>query len=151
MSVGSICQRDVVSIRPDEDLVDAARLMRERHVGYLVVVEPAAQGSGDRVVGVVTDRDIVVTVVAREVDPHSLAVGDVMTRELLVAEESASIEATLRHMRELGVRRVPVVNDRGNLTGVMSVDDALDAVADQLNSIAGSIRNELRIERYVRP
>ena len=149
MTVGRICQRNVVTIGPDEDLTAAARLMREKQVGYLVVVEPVP--AGGKVVGVLTDRDIVVSVVAREVNPTALTVRDVMTRNPLLADESAPVEATLRNMREVGVRRVPVTDAHGCVTGVLSVDDALDALADQLNSIAGSIRNEQRIERFVRP
>ena len=147
MNAGSVCKRAVVTVAPTDDIVGAAHVMREKHVGYLIV----AESPDDRkVVGVLTDRDIVVAVLAREVDAHALKVGDVMTRDPLLADEGQSIETVLRHMREAGVRRVPVVDRSGALTGVLSIDDVLEQIADQLLNIAGSIRNEQRMERVVR-
>ncbi len=151
MNAGSVCKRGVVTVAPLDDLVAAAHLMREKHVGYLIVSEAAGPAHKEsRVVGVLTDRDIVVAVLAQEVDAHALKVGDVMTRDPLLIEEGQSIEAVLRHMREAGVRRVPVVDRSGALTGVLSIDDVLESIAEQLINIAGSIRNEQRMERAVR-
>ena len=147
MNAGSVCKRGVVTVTPTDDLIAAAHVMRERHVGYLIVSEASQK---TRVVGVLTDRDIVVAVLAQEVDARALKVGDVMTRNPLVIEEGQSIEAVLRHMREAGVRRVPVVDRSGALTGVLSIDDVLERIAEQLINIAGSIRNEQRMERVVR-
>jgi CBS domain-containing protein len=144
MNAGSVCKRGVVTVAPTDDLIAAAHLMREKHVGYLIVSETR------RVVGVLTDRDIVVAVLAQEVDARAVKVGDVMTRDPLLVEEGQSIEAVLRHMREAGVRRVPVVDRSGALTGVLSIDDVLERMAEQLIDIAGSIRNEQRMERAVR-
>lgn len=144
MNAGSVCKRGVVTVAPTDDLIAAAHLMREKHVGYLIVSQSS------RVVGVLTDRDIVVAVLAQEVDAHALKVGDVMTRNPLLIDEDQSIEAVLRHMREAGVRRVPVVDRSGALTGVLSIDDVLERIAEQLINIAGSIRNEQRMERAVR-
>ena len=147
MNAGSVCKRGVVIAAPTDDLIAAAHVMREKHVGYLVVCEASQSG---RVVGVLTDRDIVVAVLAQEVDARALKVGDVMTRDPLVIDEGQSIEVVLRHMREAGVRRVPVVDRSGALTGVLSIDDVLERIAEQLINIAGSIRNEQRMERAVR-
>lgn len=150
MNVGDLSQRNVVTILAGAGLTAAAQLMRAEHVGFLVVVEPALHDDGLNVVGVLTDRDIVVAVVAREADPHALTVADVMTRDPLLAKQAASVEATLRFMHEVGVRRVPVLNATGQLVGVMALDDALGAIAQQLNDIAGAIRNEQQVERCVR-
>lgn len=147
MNAGSICKRGVVTVTPTDDLITAAHVMREKHVGYLIVSEARQHG---RVIGVLTDRDIVVAVLAQEVDARAVKVGDVMTRDPLVIDEAQSIEAVLRHMREAGVRRVPVVDQSGALTGVLSIDDVLECIAEQLINIAGSIRNEQRMERAVR-
>ncbi len=144
MNAGSVCKRGVVTVAPTDDLIAAAHVMREKHVGYLIVSEAS------RIVGVLTDRDIVVAVLAQEVDARALKVGDVMTRDPLLIDEGQSIEAVLRHMREAGVRRVPVVDPCGALTGVLSIDDVLERIAEQLINIAGSIRNEQRMERAVR-
>ena len=150
MNVGQICHRQVITVKTADELTAAARAMRESHVGYLVVVEGKPGTDAPRVVGVLTDRDIVTTVVARAVDPNTLTVGDVMTRDPVVVLDSDSIDATLKRMRQSGVRRTPVVDAAQRLVGVLSIDDMLDIVADQLNSIAGSIRNEQRIERTLR-
>jgi CBS domain-containing protein len=149
MNAGSVCKRGVITVAPTDDLIAAAHVMREKHVGYLIVLEGLSARSR-RVVGVLTDRDIVVAVLAQEVDAHALKVGDVMTRNPLLIEEEQSIEAVLCHMREAGVRRVPVVDRSGALSGVLSIDDVLEMIADQLLNIAGSIRNERRMERAVR-
>ena len=149
MNAGSVCKRAVVTVTPTDDLIAAAHLMREKHVGFLIVSEKT-QYTGKRVVGVLTDRDIVVAVLAQEVDAHALKVGDVMTRDPLLIEEGQSIEAVLHHMHEAGVRRVPVVDRSGALSGVLSIDDVLESIAEQLINIAGSIRNEQRMERAVR-
>jgi CBS domain-containing protein len=147
MNAGSVCKREVVTVTPTDDLIAAAHVMREKHVGYLIVCEASRN---KRVAGVLTDRDIVVAVLAQEVDARILKVGDVMTRDPLVIDEGQSIEAVLRHMREAGVRRVPVVDGAGALSGVLSIDDVLERIAEQLLNIAGSIRNEQRMERAVR-
>ena len=106
MNAGSVCKRGVVTVAPTDDLVAAAHVMREKHVGYLIVAESTVHNR--KVIGVLTDRDIVVAVLAQEVDAHTLKVGDVMTRHPLIIDEGQSIEAVLRHMREAGVRRVQI-------------------------------------------
>ena len=151
MNAGSVCKRGVVTVAPTDDLIAAAHVMREKHVGYLIVSERSErEENSKRIVGVLTDRDIVVAVLAQEVDARALKVGDVMTRDPLLIEEGQSIEAVLRHMREAGVRRVPVVDRSGGLSGVLSIDDVLERIAERLIDIAGSIRNEQRMERAVR-
>ena len=150
MIVGNVCQTEVVTIGSDETLSVAAHVMREQHVGLLVVVAPA-ESNGDRhPIGVLTDRDIVTAALAKDADVRTLKVGDVMTRNPLLADEGHPLEATLRFMRDLGVRRVPVVGSRGQLTGVLSLDDVLDAFASQLTNVADAIRNEQSRERATR-
>jgi CBS domain-containing protein len=151
MNVGDICTREVVTVREFDELTAAAQLMREQHVGLLIVVEPMVAASAFKPVGVLTDRDIVVAVVARETDPRSLRVGDLMTRQPLVVEEGASIGAALGEMRRLGVRRMPVVGRGGELVGIVSLDDILGSISQELLDLAGSIRNEVRVERALRP
>jgi CBS domain-containing protein len=102
-------------------------------------------------VGVVTDRDIIVGVIARGADPRALTVGDVMTPRPVVARESSSVSWAVRQMRGIGVRRLPVVDLADHLVGVLSLDNVLDAMAGELLDVAGSIRNERRIESEIRP
>jgi CBS domain-containing protein len=126
--------------------------MRAEHIGYVIVVEPDPTAhDAVKPVGVLTDRDIIVSVVAREADPNALRVGDVMTRQLVVAQESSSVGWAVREMRRMGVRRLPVVDLAGHLVGVLSLDNVLDALAAELLDVAGSIRNERRIESELRP
>jgi CBS domain-containing protein len=152
MYVGSICERNVVTASERDDLTTTAQLMRVRHIGYIIVVEmdPLVKGAA-KPVGVLTDRDIIVSVIARGADPRALRVGDVMTRQPVVAQEHASIGAAVREMRRIGVRRLPVVDLAEHLVGVLSLDDVLDALAGELLDVVGSIRNERRIESELRP
>ncbi len=151
MNAGQMCKRDVVTVREFDDLTAAAQLMREKHIGYLVVVEPNIGDGTLEPVGVLTDRDIVVGVVAGQVDPRSLRVGDVMTRQPVLAGESSSIESALNDMRRIGVRRLPIVGQSGQLIGVLSLDDVLDALARQMAAVSGSISHELQMENALRP
>ena len=151
MSVGDICRRDVVTITPDAGLCDAARVMREQHVGFLVVVGTTAEHGDRQVQGVLTDRDIVVTVVGRDAEPKDLKVMDIMSRNPLLIAEGDSVAGALGLMRADSVRRVPVVGNRNQLVGVLSIDDVLDVLANQLSTISGALRGEQAHERVMRP
>lgn len=150
MKVRDICKRQVVTVRPQDELLSAARVMRNKHVGYLVVVEPGLKAATIKPVGVLTDRDLVVSVMAREVNPATLCVSDVMTRELVAACEDDALRVALAQMRRLGVRRLPVIGEYGELTGVISLDDIIDALALELSAVAGSIRAEQQVEQALR-
>ena len=148
MTIGSICTHRVITVDRQIDIAAAAAVMRENHIGYLIVTDAAAGGSSP--VGVLTDRDIIVKVMAKDVDPHTLTVGDVMTPEPLTAAEDDAISETLHRMRRLGVRRVPVVGARGQVSGVLSIDDVVDHLVGQLTDVAGSVRNVLKLEETLR-
>lgn len=150
MNVGKISRRDVVTVRPQDELLSAARLMREKHVGYLVVVEPAVAEKTWRPVGVLTDRDLVVTVMAREADARTLRVEDVMTRNPVTARLSDSVAQVVREMRRIGVRRLPVTGALGELAGVIALDDIVEALAAQLEDVAVSIRAGQKVESSLR-
>ncbi len=150
MNIADIYKHAPVTIHESEDLSAAARLMRERHIGYLVVVEPYLSGAV-KPVGVLTDRDIVISVIAKGADPRELRVGDVMTRKPVMIDESKTLAAALGEMRRIGVRRIPVVGALGELLGVLSLDEVLDALAEELLGVVGSIRSELRVEGALRP
>jgi len=151
MQTGTICQRLVFTVRPADEITHAAQLMREKHVGFLVVVEPDRLTGSPRPVGVVTDRDIVVGVVARGVDPSVVRVSDLMTCNPITARESDSMEVALQKMRRAGVRRLPIANDRGELSGVLAIDDVLAVIACDVQDIASAIRTERQIEGTARP
>lgn len=147
MNVGQVCGRNVVTVLPDSDLTAAAALMREKHVGYLVVVESEWMR---RPIGVLTDRDIVVSVVAKKADPALLTVGDVMTARVVSTEEQSPVDAALAQMRRNGVRRLPVLAENGEVTGVLSIDDALQTIMTELQNAAGSISLQREVERAAR-
>lgn len=151
MKVGDICTRTVVTVPEFDDLMAAAQLMRKKHIGYLVVVQPNVEDGTVTPVGVITDRDIVIKVIARDTDARSLRVGDVMTRQPVISREDSSVAVALHYMREIGVRRVPVVNQAGRLVGVLSLDDVLDALAEELMDVASAIRHELKVESALSP
>ncbi len=151
MNTGQLCNRKPITVRKSDELVKAAQLMREKHIGYLVVVEPDIATQSMRVVGVLTDRDIVISVVARETDPRALQVGDVMTQQPVTIDATQPLEKAVREMRRIGVRRLPVIGQLGELCGVLSIDDVLEVLAGELQNVAGSIRNERVIEGSLRP
>lgn len=150
MKVGKICERRAVTLRAEASLTAAARMMREHHIGYLIVVSPGSSAELVRPVGVLTDRDIVVTVVAKETDPRALTAGDIMNMQPVTVSESDAIEDALQLMRRMGVRRLPVVGSTGDLVGVLSLDDVIDALAAEIANVAGTIRNERQIEGVIR-
>ena len=151
MKTGQLCNRNPTTVRKSDDLIRAAQIMREKHIGYLVVVEPDTADQSLRPVGVLTDRDIVVSVVARETDPRALRVGDVMTQPSVTIDVTQPVEKALHEMRRIGVRRLPVTGPRGELIGVLSLDDMLEILAGELQNVAGSIQHERVIEGSLRP
>lgn len=149
MNVGSICNRRVITASPQLDIQAAAERMREEHIGFLVVVPEQPRGPQPPL-GVLTDRDIVVAVVAKRADPATLKVGDVMSIKPVVAAESDSVDLALRTMRRAGVRRLPVVNGRGEVVGILSLDDLLEFIAREMDSLSGAVRNGRQIEGVTR-
>jgi CBS domain-containing protein len=146
LTVGEICSRTVAVGYPSLALNEAARLMRARHVGCLVIVEELAVGES-LVVGVLTDRDIAMSVVAADRDPHTLRVGDVMTREVVMAREQDSLLDLLATMRRRKVRRIPVTGARDLLVGIVSLDDVLAVMAQQMQAIAAAVTAAASHER----
>lgn len=149
MKVKDLCQPEVVTVASDTAVVDAARLMRERHIGYLIVVD-RTDAAAKAPVGVLTDRDIVVEAVAQSVDPGRLLVGDIMSRRPVVIGEDVDLSLALERMRITGVRRLPVVDQGGALAGVLSLDQVIEALSADMHNVAASLRNEQRIERALR-
>jgi CBS domain-containing protein len=149
MTVGVICNPNVATIGRQAGIVEAAALMREDHVGDLVVVEH--RGGRTVPVGILTDRDIVVGVLAKRAVLDAVTVGDVMSRSLLTVRRNDSVELALREMRRIGVRRAPVVVADGGLIGILSIDDVIQNLAKQLGRLADLIRLEQTAEQTARP
>ena len=149
MDVNLLCNPNVATVGKRQGVAEAAAQMRDQHVGNLVVVEP--RGGALVPVGILTDRDIVVGVIAKGISPDALTVGDAMTREMLTVREDSSLEFALREMRRYGVRRAPVVRANGDLVGIIAVDDILQHLAVQLGRLADLIRVEQDAELRARP
>lgn len=150
LTVGDICSRSVAVGYPSLVVNEAARLMRARHVGCLVIVEEIAVGE-NLVVGILTDRDIAMAVVAADRDPHALRVGDVMTRDVVTAREHDSLLDLLATMRRRKVRRVPVSSARDMLVGIVSLDDVLAVMAEQMQAVAAAVGAATAHERTSLP
>jgi CBS domain-containing protein len=136
-TIGMICERNVICTGTDTTVQDAAKLMREHHVGSLVVVDVAA--GGRRPLGIVTDRDIVVEVSALDLDPKVMTVGDIASPRLVTVFEGEGLQETLAIMGRECVRRLPVVDDDGNLAGILAYDDLLMTLTRQLADAAVSL------------
>lgn len=149
MTVGAFCSRIVVFVGEDEGVVEAAKLMRTRHIGSLVVVGNPERGPYDPV-GMVTDRDLVIEVLAQGIDVGSVSVKDVMSSDPVVAREQDSLVDTLKRMRTRGVRRVPITDDDGQIVGVLSIDDVVSLLASELSDIDSVIQREQERERELR-
>lgn len=137
MSVGRICLRDVDLAEAGESVMEAARRMRARRVGTLVVVDEASVP-----IGLVTDRDLTVRVLAEGGDPRTTLVGEVMTREPRVVSEETAIEAALGLMKSGSFRRLPVVDRERKLVGIVSLDDVLALLAEEFALIGTLLERE---------
>jgi CBS domain-containing protein len=138
MGIGELCHRVVVTIQRQASAEDAARLMRASHIGNVVVVDGA---DSVRPVGMLTDRDIVVKIVAQGLTPAQTPVGSIMSTPVVaVREEDGFIEA-LDKMSARGVRRAPVVDADGRMCGLISVDDLVPLLARELAKIGALIRH----------
>ena len=152
MTIGEICSREVVFVRRNESVAEAAKLMREHHIGSLVVVDESA---GRRVpVGMITDRDIAVGVVALGLDPARAAVESSMRAQVVSVAETEGIGRAVALMRAQGVRRLPVVDASGALVGLLAADDLLDLFAEEISGLAAMVsrgEGRERAERRTAP
>lgn len=148
MPISEVCNREVVIVQPGDSILDAAQLMRQHHVGDVIVVQDL--GSRRIPVGIVTDRDLVVEIMAPELDPAALTVGDIMTQELATVNENASLFDAVELMRTKGVRRLPVTDAIGNLSGILTLDDLLELMAEEMSDLARSVTHEQKKEAVIR-
>lgn len=149
MTIGEFCNREVVIVLRNTSVHEVASLMRNNHVGDVVVVDETADGN--RPVGIVTDRDLVVEVLAEGVKPDAVTAGDVMSPELLTASEGDGLWQTMDRMRHRGVRRVPVVDSMGLLAGIMTADDMLELLGEEISMLVRVSTREQEREQQQRP
>jgi CBS domain-containing protein len=137
MSIESLLRRPVQTLPPDATCREAAQLLRDEGIGCVVVA------SEKRPLGIVTDRDLVVRVLASGRDPDKTALRDVMSGQPVFLAGERGIGQVVTTMREERVRRIPIVDAEGRLEGVVSLDDLLPLLAGQLADLAEAIRSEL--------
>ena len=144
MTAGEYCNREVVITGQDVSVTEAAMLMRQHHVGDLVVVEK--QGEKTLPVGIITDRDIVIEVIAKKADPDAVIIKDIMSTGLVTVEEKQALLDTLTLMQNQGVRRIIVVDAQGSLQGLLSADDAIELIAEAINNLTKLVKREISHE-----
>jgi len=149
MPISDVCMRDVVVASGDTTVREAARLMVQHHVGNLVVVQEEA-GGRTVPVGIITDRDIVRNVVAEALDAAVFTLGDLGARELVTAPEDQGVFECIEQMRINGIRRMPVVDRKGGLVGIISLDDLIQLLAEEMGEVAKLIAREQAHEAEIR-
>jgi CBS domain-containing protein len=139
-TTGEICSREVVYATRETTVQAAAKLMRHYHVGTVVVVDEL---TGQRMpIGIVTDRDVVVEVNAVDLNPNVITVGDIMAADLVTVREDEGLLEAMEIMRFKGVRRLPVVDRAGALVGIISIDDLLEVLAEEMTGMTRIVGRE---------
>ncbi len=140
MAIGFYCNREVVITGPETTVYEAAQLMRTHHVGTLIIAEK--EDSLTRPIGIVTDRDLVLGVMAPGLKPELILVSDIMAEKLHTVREEESLVETIRIMRGHGIRRIPVVDRQGTLQGIVSLDDLVVLLAEEMGELSKLIANQ---------
>ena len=149
MTISEACNREVIIMQRNESVMEAAKLMRRHHVGDIIVVD---ERNGNRIpVGIVTDRDIIVEIMATELDPKVITVGDIMTPELFTAKKSMELFEAIQFMRSKSIRRLPVVNEADELIGILTLDDVLELLAEEMLNLTKLIKYQQKKETEHRP
>jgi CBS domain-containing protein len=147
LKIRDIAVNEPVTALVNESIGTCARRMHDEHVGCLVVVEH--NDGSEFPVGMLTDRDIAIEIVAFGLDPATMTAGDVMSEKPAVVDEDDDLLAALAHMRERGVRRLPVVRPDGALAGMLALDNLLEALGEEFDGLVGVMRaqrtRELRL------
>jgi len=140
MSLERICSKTVVTISSDASVLEAAKLMHSKHIGCLVVADDS------RITGILTDRDIVLKLVASEKKPGETAVKTIMTSNPTMVNVNYDVLDAVRLMRNRGVRRLPVIDEHRHLLGIITMDDVLTAFGAEIGDLAGAVQKEFGLE-----
>lgn len=144
MDVSDICRREIVSLGADATPQSAAQAMRREHVGTVVVTDPRETG---RVMGILTDRDLVIDVMAAGRPAEAGTIGELCHADLVSVSVGASLRDAAEAMREAAVRRLFVMQADGGVLGVLSIDDVVEAMAGEFGALAGALREGIERER----
>lgn len=149
MLVGEYCNREVVVVEEEKSVTEAAAVMRQYHVGDVVICK--AKYGKQMPVGIITDRDIALEIVAKGTDPDSIRVGDAMSFDLTTVTEDDDLMHVIELMRDKGIRRVPVIDTDEALVGILTVDDIVDLLSEVLVDLAHLVDRQKRRETRLRP
>jgi CBS domain-containing protein len=136
MSIGDYSEKPAASVRGEETVRIASQRMKQEGLGSLVVVEEG------RPVGIVTDRDLVLGTLCSRLDPGSVNVAEVASRPLVTVAQEAPVREAVESMRRHAVRRLPVVDEKEQLVGIVAADDLLSLLAGELSGLAVAVRTQ---------
>lgn len=136
MSLGNLCRREVVVVSQGTPIKEAVKFMEEKNIGSVVVV------GGGKPLGIATDRDILLRVVNKGLDPEKSSVDDVMTKEIVTLKEGMGLFEALEQVKGKGIRRFPIVDAKGNLKGIMTLDDIIYLLGKEMADVASIIERE---------
>ncbi len=136
MSLGNLCRREVVVVSQGTPIKEAVKFMEEKNIGSVVVV------GGGKPLGIATDRDILLRVVNKGLDPEKSSVDDVMTKEIVTLKEGMGLFEALEQVKGKGIRRFPIVDASGNLKGIMTLDDIIYLLGKEMADVASIIERE---------
>jgi CBS domain-containing protein len=143
MDISNLCRREIISVSADASVREAALAMRTHHVGSLIVTDPE---DGGRAMGVITDRDLVINLLAPGAPVDGQTIGSLCSKELVGIVATASVGDAVQAMRNAGVRRLLVVGPEGSLVGLVSSDDLFEAIAGEFEALTGALRSGLARE-----
>lgn len=133
MTLAECCSKDVVMASPESSVVEAARLMEERNVGSIIVTEE------ERPVGIVTDRDITLRVIAQGKKPEETTIRDVMTPDPVTLNGNMEIFEAIEYVTREGIRRLPIVESDGRLVGIITLDDVIGILGKEMSNVSEAI------------
>lgn len=145
MLLKEFCTTEVAYCTRDTTVLEAARLMREKHIGDLVIVDDPNDELTP--VGLITDRDLVVKVLGTELSPGKTRVGEIMRTPLVTASDAEDSNVAITRMRNHGVRRLPVTGRHGKLVGIVTLDDLLKRLRSEVDSLLDIVSKEQDQER----
>ncbi len=141
-------KEDLVCTTLDSSLVDAAKLMRDHHVGSVIVV---TENSTQKIaVGILTDRDLALETIAQGVDPELLKVRDIMSRSLAHATEDDDLFSMIAKMKENGITRLPVISDSGELIGIVTSKKLTQCLIQGLHDLSSLSKEQRQKEEELR-
>lgn len=148
MQLGEACNREVIIIADNSSVIEAAKLMRDYHVGSIVVTK---KDEGiTKPIGIITDRDLVIDVIAKDISPEKVTVSSIMNSKLITGKDTDQLWNSLRTMRTHGIRRMPVIDSNGSLVGIITADDILELFSEELLDLTRLIALEQKKEETLK-